>query len=197
MPLYSGCGLKCLVTISPVAALAACSSVGSRTSHVAKLLRQKYWHGMPAFLNSSSKVSLFSPTSLLVFRSEMTSKRILGVTLSTISGMGSISFPLKYFAYLSTLSFLKSSGPLCWPFQGVGTFLGWLYRTVLAVFGVLRGSGDRQRRPICPYKALRCLVSSGGSRCPLHGCDKISSQEGKDKPPPDARMEGGSTVFSS
>ena len=78
-----------------------------------------------------------------------------------------------------------------------GAFLGRLYRTVLAVFGVLRGSGDQQRRPICPYKALRCLVSSDRrSRCLLHGCDKISSQEGKNKPPTDARMEGGSTLFT-
>ena len=132
VPLYSSCSLKFLVTISLAAALAACSSVGSRTSNVAKLLRQKYWHGMPAFLNSSTKVSLFSPTSLLVFRSETTSERILSVTFSTISGIGSISFPSNYFAYLPTLSFSKSSGPLCWPFQGVGLFwagcigLSWL-----------------------------------------------------------------------
>ena len=64
VPLYSGCSLKCLVIISDSAVLAACFSVGSRISHVAKLLRQKYWHGMPAFLNSFSKTSLVSPTSL-------------------------------------------------------------------------------------------------------------------------------------
>ena len=122
VPLYSGCSLKCLVTMLFAAAFAACSSVGNRTSHVAKLLRQKYWHGMPAFLTSSSKMSLLSPTSFFVLRSETTSERILGVNFSTNSGMGSISFPLKYLAYLPTLSLSKSAGPLCWPFQAVGLF---------------------------------------------------------------------------
>ena len=127
VPLYSGCSLKCLVMMSYSAVLAACFSVGRRTSHVAKLLRQKYWHGMPAFLNSSSKTSLVSPTSLFVLRSETTSERTLGVILSAISGMGSISLPLKYLAYLPTPSFSYSSGPLCWPFQAVGLFwAGWI-----------------------------------------------------------------------
>ena len=121
-PLYSGCSWKFLVMTSDSATLAACFSVGRRTSHVAKLLRQKYWHGMPAFLIRSSKTSLVSPTSLLVFRSETTRERTLGAILSAISGMGSISFPLKYFANLPTRSASCSSGPLCWPFQAVGLF---------------------------------------------------------------------------
>ena len=121
-PLYSGCSLKFFVMTSDSATLAACFSVGRRTSHVAKLLRQKYWHGMPAFLIRSSKTSLVSPTSLLVFRSETTRERTLGAILSAISGMGSISFPLKYFANLPTRSASCSSGPLCWPFQAVGLF---------------------------------------------------------------------------
>ena len=100
MPLYSGCSLKCFVIISFSAVLAACCSVGSRTSHVAKLFLQKYWHGMPDFLNSSSNESLLSPTSLLVLRSETTSERTLGAIFSAISGMGSISLPLKYLANL-------------------------------------------------------------------------------------------------
>ena len=120
VPLYSGCSLKCFVMMSDSAVFAACFSVGRRTSHVSKLLRQKYWHGMPAFLNSSSKTSFVSPTSLFVLRSETTSERTLGVILSAISGMGSISLPLKYLANLSTRSFSYSSGPLCWPFQAVG-----------------------------------------------------------------------------
>ena len=119
VPLYSGCSLKCLVMMSDSAVLAACFSVGRRTSHVAKLLRQKYWHGMPAFLNSFSKTSLVSPTSLFVLRSETTSERTLGVIFSAISGMGSISLPLKYLANLPTRSFSYFSGPLCWPFQAV------------------------------------------------------------------------------
>ena len=104
VPLYSGCSLKHLVVMLLAASFAAWSSVGRRTSHVAKLLRQKYWHGMPAFLNNSSNVSFFSPTNLLVLRSETTSERILGVNLFSNSGMGRISLPLKYFAYFSTLS---------------------------------------------------------------------------------------------
>ena len=120
VPLYSGCSLKCFVMMSDSAVLAACFSVGRRTSHVAKLLRQKYWLGMPAFLNSSSKTSLVSPTSLFVLRSETTSERTLGVIFSAISGMGSISLSLKYLANLPTRSFSYSSGPLCWPFQAVG-----------------------------------------------------------------------------
>ena len=122
VPLYSGCSLKFLVMTSDSANLAACFSVGRRTSHVAKLFRLKYWHGMPAFLIRSSKTSLVSPTSLFVFRSETTRERTLGAILSAISGMGSISFPLKYFANLPTRSASCSSGPLCWPFQIVGLF---------------------------------------------------------------------------
>ena len=162
MPLYSGCSLKCFVTISFAAAFAACCSLGSRTSYVAKLFRQKYWHGMPAFLNSSSKFSLFSPTSLLVFRSETTSERTLGVIFSTISGMGSISLPLKYFAYLPTRSFSKSSGPLCGPFQAVGLFwagcigLSWLSSMSCVAAGI---GSEGQYSPI----RLSCDLWSFGS----------------------------------
>ena len=60
---------------------------------------------MPTFRNSSSNVSFLSPTNLLVFKSEMTIERILGVSFSTNSGMGRISLPLKYFAHFSNLSF--------------------------------------------------------------------------------------------
>ena len=154
VPLYYGCNLKCFVTILFAPAFAACSSVGSRTSHVAKILRQKYWHGMPAFLNSSSKVSLFSPTSLFVFRSEMTSERILGVNFSTISGMGSISFKvLCVLAHPVSFKVVRSS-LLALP--RFGTLLSRLYRAVLVVNGFLCLSGDWKRRPICPYKAFLC-----------------------------------------
>ena len=60
--------------------------MGSRTSQVAKLFRQKYWHGMPAFFRSSSNASFFNPTSRRVLRSETTSERILGFNSWTISG---------------------------------------------------------------------------------------------------------------
>ena len=68
MPLYSGCSLKCFVIISFSAVLAACCSVGSRTSHVAKHFLQKYWHGMPDFLNSSSNLRTKLPHSAVTVR---------------------------------------------------------------------------------------------------------------------------------
>ena len=64
VPTYSGCSRKNFVIVDD-AALAACSWVGSRTSHVGKLRLQKYRHGMPAFRRRSSNDSFFSPTSHL------------------------------------------------------------------------------------------------------------------------------------
>ena len=142
-------------------------------------------------------MSLFSPTSLLVFNSETTSERTLGVIFSTISGMGSISFPLKYFAYLGNPVLFIVCWSLLLAFPGCGAFLGRLYRAILASICILRFGGDRQRRPICPYQALRFIwvtLCISWSCCPLHGCEKNSSQEGINKPPTVASMEGGSTV---
>ena len=122
VPLYSGCSLKNLVVRLLLAALAASASVGSRTSQVAKLFRQKYWQGMPAFFRSSSNASFFNPTRRRVLRSETTTEGILGSNASTLSGMGKISLPTKYWAYLPTRSLSKSSGLLCWTFHGAGLF---------------------------------------------------------------------------
>ena len=79
----------------PLANFFTTSSEGSRTSQVAKLLQQKYLPGMFALFRRSSKVSFFSPASLLVFRSVTTKDRVLGSTASTSSGIGRISPSLK------------------------------------------------------------------------------------------------------
>ena len=102
LPRYSGCSRKKHVVILPPASLFAASSEGSRTSQVAKLLRQKYFPGMFAFFNRSSKVSFFIPASLLVLMSVTTKDRVLGSTASTSSGIGRISPSLKYCSYFST-----------------------------------------------------------------------------------------------
>ena len=88
----------------PPARLFATSSEGSRTSQVAKLLRQKYFPGMFAVFKRSSNVSFFIPASLLVLMSVTTKDRVFGSTASTNSGIGSISLSLKYCSYFSTLS---------------------------------------------------------------------------------------------
>ena len=77
-----------------VASFLASSSVGSKTSLVAKLLLQMYFPGMPALFKVSSNFSLFKLASLLV----------LGSTACTNSGIGKISLSLKYLAYLFILS---------------------------------------------------------------------------------------------
>ena len=62
-----------------LAFFSACSSIGSKTYHDAKLCLQKYWHGMPAVWRSSSNLSFFfSPVSLLVLRLVTTWHRIQG-----------------------------------------------------------------------------------------------------------------------
>ena len=93
----------------PVSFLAI-SSDGSGTSLVTKLLRQKYLPGMPVVFNSSSKTSFLNPASLQVRMSVTTKDRVFGLTATTTSGIGNISFSLKYFAYFSTLSFSLSLG---------------------------------------------------------------------------------------
>ena len=120
VPRYSGCSRKNFVVILFEATLAAWSLEGSRTSHVAKLLLQKYWHGTPALRNRSSNPSFLSPTSRLVFKSVTTRETILGSSFSRSSGMGKISLPLKNSAYLPTRSFSYSSGSFCCIFHGDG-----------------------------------------------------------------------------
>ena len=83
VPIYSGCNRKSLVVMLLDAALAACSSEGSRTSHIAKLLRQKYWLETPAFRSRSSNPSFLRPTSRLVLMSVTTSERIIGSSFWT------------------------------------------------------------------------------------------------------------------
>ena len=134
-------------------------------------------NGMPAFLNSSSNMSLFSPTSLLVFKSETTSERTLGIILSTISGMGSISFPLKLLGVLAHPVLLivlpvPSAGlSRLWGFFWAGCIgLSWL------PFVSCDSAGIGQQRSICPYQALRFIWVTfwriSWSCCPLHGCEK-------------------------
>ena len=119
--IYSGCSRKKFVAILLAAALAAGSSVGIRTSHVSKLLRQKYWQGTPAVRSRSSKFSFLSPTNLLVLRSVTTRETIRGSIFFTISGMGKISFPLKNSAYLPTflIVFQISLGPFMYLLFGL------------------------------------------------------------------------------
>ena len=74
-----------------------------------KLRQRKFRYGMPAVLRISSKASFLIPASLMVFKSVTTKDRVLGSTASTNSGIGSISFSLKYGAYLPTLSLEYSS----------------------------------------------------------------------------------------
>ena len=65
---------------------------------------------MPAVLMTSSNVSFLNPISLLVFKSVMTNDRVLDLMAWTSSGIGNISFSLKYLAYLLTLLFSWSVG---------------------------------------------------------------------------------------
>ena len=153
VPLYSGCSLKHLVVMLLASSFAAWSSVGRRTSHVAKLLRQKYWHGMPAFLNNSSNVSFFSPTNLLVLRSETTSERILGVHFffQFRDGQNLVAFEVLR-VLLHPIPFVVGRSPLL-ALPRCGALLGWLYWAVLSSiqYCSLRISGDRQRWPIRAY----------------------------------------------
>ena len=89
-----------------LASLVASSCDGNRISQVAKLRLQKYLAGIPAAFKISSNLSFFSLASLLVFMSETIKDRVFGWTASTSSRIGRILFPLKYWAYFSTLSFL-------------------------------------------------------------------------------------------
>ena len=133
VPRYSGCSRKNFVMVLLDATFSACSAEESKTSYVAKLPLQKYWHGTSAFRRRSTKLSFFKPTSRLVFMSDTTKETILGSSLWRISGIGKISFPLKYSAYLPTRSFSYSFGALCLIFHGDACWLtalgicpGWI-----------------------------------------------------------------------
>ena len=128
VPLYSGCSLKFLVITSDSATLAACFSVGRRTSHVAKLLRQKYWHGMPAFLIRSSKTSPHQSFGLQVGNDQREDS--WGDLVGYLRD-GQYFIPLEIFcksAHPVRLVFFRS--PLL-AFPGCGALLGRLNRATL------------------------------------------------------------------
>ena len=136
----------------------ACSFVGSRTSHVAQLLRQKYWQGTPAVRMSSSKLSFLSPTSLLVLRSVTTREMIGTQFFAPFQEWARFFFPLKNSAYLRTLTFLYSSRSLCWTFHGV---FGWDDSVSSKLFGFFIRlvwtwglGGNRLWRPIGPNRIV-------------------------------------------
>ena len=148
--MYSGCSRKNLVMMVMDTVFSACSLVGSRTSQVAKLRLQKYWHGTSAFLRRSSNPSFFSPTS-------PTKDTVLGSSFSMISGMGKISLSLKYWAYLPTRSFSWSPGPFCWTFQdaGLGGFPpcpGWI--------GLSVSEGTGREGQLDPMRLEACVSGS-------------------------------------
>ena len=89
--MYSGWSWNDLVAMQLLANLAACSSDGSKISQDAKLLPEKYLHGMSAVRRTSSNLSFCSPANLLVLRSETTKERIWGSRTLETSGMGKIS----------------------------------------------------------------------------------------------------------
>ena len=101
--------------------------------------------GTPAFRRKSSNPSFFSPTRRLVFRSITTSE--------TISGMGKISFPLKYSAYLPTRSFSYSSGSLCWTFHGDVTWLGG-FVPYLSLIGLSDSEGSGKDGQFDPMRLV-------------------------------------------
>ena len=113
-----------------VASFFAGSSEGNRISHVTKLRRQKYRHGMPTDLKTSLKAAFLIPISLLVFRSVTTKDRVFGSTASVNLRIVKISFSLKYGAYMPTLSFSYSLGNFF--------FFFWLTRSYV-LFVALRG----------------------------------------------------------
>ena len=97
--MYSGCNWKNLVAILLAATLAACSSVGIKTSHNfcgrnIDRVRLMFGEGPQNF------PSLARPA----FWSVMTSETIRGSIFFNISGMGKILFPTKNSVYLLTLS---------------------------------------------------------------------------------------------
>ena len=119
------------------ASLAASSVVGTSTSDVAKLHRQKYWTGIPTVRIRSSNKFFFNPANLLVLMSTTTSERVRGSRASDISGMGKMILPWKYGAYLPTISQSYSSGLFCRTFQ--------VARVVYAVVFCPNGIGLSER----------------------------------------------------
>ena len=163
---------------------------------------------MPAFLITSSKVSFLSPTSLLVLRSEMTSERILGSIFLDDFRDGQYLIPFEIFRIFShPVSLLVFRFPLLALSWG-GALLCWLdFWAALAALDVLTVSGDRQRRPICPYQALlgQCLLSllrclfiwrrGRTGRGTLHGCSGSSCQEGRNNASTCSKYGGGVLLF--
>ena len=159
--------------------------MGSRTSHVAKLFLQKYWHGMPDFLSSSSKRIFIEPHQPFCFKVRKRPARgLLVLSCQLFPGWANISFPLKYLAVLAPPG-LSHGLPV--PSAGLSRLWGFFEPAVLGCLGyhlflgIRRGSANEGS--ICPYQAL-CLCRISWSCCPLHGCEKIiAAREGMIKPP--------------
>ena len=67
------------------------------------------------------------PASLLVFRSVTRKDRFFGSNASVNSGIGRISFSLKYGAYFPTLSFSYSLADFFWIDQELGIISGCFF----------------------------------------------------------------------
>ena len=137
----------------PDASFFARSPEGIRISHVAKLRRQKYRHGMPTDLKTSSKASFLMPASLLVFRSVTTKGRIFGSNASVNSGISRISFFLQYGAYFPTRSFSYSLADFFFDWPG-GRYYFWL-------LGFLSWLDVYWLQPIYLEGGFPCLMKRG------------------------------------
>ena len=203
VPRYSGCSRKNFVIILDEATLAAWSLDGSRTSHVAKLLLQKYWHGTPAFLRRSSNPSFFRPTSRLVFWSVTTRETILGSSFFDEFRDGQNLIALKIvgiFAHPVLLVFVR---PILYDFPWWRIFmlalLPWWYRASWfrrKGWPVWADQAQRLQLFRLPREGFFFLIIRswdivvgrvnklfirwrGGRRRPLHDCQKKNSnQEG-------------------
>ena len=123
IPMYSGWKQKNFVVVKFSASVAACSFVGSSTSQTAKHRRQKYCPEILAVRISSSNISFYYPANLPVLISTKTSEIMWGSRALDISGIGKMTLPWKYGAYLPTLSLSYSSGLICRTFKVAGVLL--------------------------------------------------------------------------
>ena len=125
VPIYSGRSRNNLDVVQLATSFEACSFLGSRTSHVAKLLLQKYSTGMPAVCRNFLKTSFVKPVSLLVLRSTTNNDRILGSRRSDIPGMGKMMLSFRVRSILAhPISFIIFVSPEV-VFQETGVFEGF------------------------------------------------------------------------
>ena len=106
--------------------MAALLFVGGRTSQVAKPHLQKYCPGMSTVRKSFSNMSFVKPASLLLLVSTTTRETIRGSKTWMTSGMGKMTFPWKYGAYLPIPSLSYSSRLFFLTFQEAGVVVGHL-----------------------------------------------------------------------